>query len=212
MFESNSMLICLSKDEIAIVLQNFSSAKTSSEQEHIKNSLLENGKRSDVCRKRIIAAIMEAMDQPNVDLVRDRSSFYLWHYGTEVLGDLKAVEALDLLIKHLDLNDGTPFPMNHHPALVGVIRMGPVAIPKLNAVLSQSTDRYMRRYAVFCIASIGGPSARKVLEVALKLESDECGRSFLEASLAAFRNPRAPNQVGADEQSKWHSAFLCDGT
>jgi hypothetical protein len=212
MFESNSTLVCLSKDEIALALQNLSSAKTSSEQEHIKNSLLDNAKRSNVCRNRIIAVLMEAMDQPDVDLVSDRSTFYLWHYGTELLGDLKAVEALDLLIKHLDLNDGTPFPLHHHPALVGVITMGPVAIPKLKDVLRESTDRYMRRYAVFCIASIGGTSARQALEDALPSESDECVRGFLQASIQAFSNREAPNKVGADENSKWYSAFLCDGS
>lgn len=173
--------------------------------------LFENANRSTTCRKRVIATLVMAMDQPNVDLVRDRRSFYLWHYGSELLGDLRASEALDLLIKHLDLNDRTPFPLNHHPALVGVIRMGPIALPKLNIVLRQNPDRYMRRYAVFCIASIGGVSANQALRQALSSETDPCVKGFRQASLAAFKNSRVPNQVSGDDQSNWYSAFLCGG-
>jgi HEAT repeat protein len=210
--QSNSSSDCVREDEIATSLKKLASAQTASEQEDITKLLLENGQRSANCRKRVVAALLRTLDQPDVDLVRDRSSFYLWHYGTELLGELEAVEALDLLIKHLDLNDGTPFPLNHHPALGGVIRMGPVAIPKLNTVLTSSTDRYMRRYAAFCIASIGGVSARQVLEAALVSESDPCVKNFLQASLTAFQNNDMPNQISSVDRSKWYTAFLCDGT
>lgn len=151
------------------------------------------------------------MDTPEVDLVRDRDKFYLWHYGTELLADLKAVETLDLLINNLDLNDGTPFPLGHHPALVAVIQMGPIALPKLNAVLIKNSDRYMRRYAVFCISSIGGSSARRMLEEALGSETDRCVSEFIRASLEAFNNGIQPNRIAAPNQNKWYSAFLCDG-
>lgn len=209
--ETNSSLECLSESEIATALQEMSSAQTSSEQQSIKKLLFENGNRSTRCRKQVVAALISAMDKPNLDLVRDRPSFYLWHYGTELLGDLKAAEALDLLIKHLDLNDGTPFPMNHHPALVGVIRMGSIALPKLNTALTQSPDRYMRRYAVFCISSIGGLSARQVLMQALPSESDRCVSEFIRASLNAFNNRSQPNQITSQDRTKWYSVFLCNG-
>lgn len=58
------------------------------------------------------------LEKTDRDLLLNRSSFFLWHYGSKLLSDLKAVEALDLFIANFDLHDGTPFPFNHHPALV----------------------------------------------------------------------------------------------
>ena len=84
---------------------------------------------------------MSAMDQPDLDLTGGTPQFYLWHYGTRVLGELKTVEALDLLIANSELHDGTPFPFNHRPALGAVVDMGEAALPKLQATLRDNPDR-----------------------------------------------------------------------
>lgn len=113
---------------------------------------------SATCRKQVIATVMSAMDQPNVDLTGGTPQFFLWHYGALLLGELKATEALDLLIANLDRHDGGGFPFNHYPALGGVIDMGEIALPKLQTVLKENSDHFKRHLTVFCIALIGaGP-------------------------------------------------------
>lgn len=187
---------CLGENEILTNLRSLSSEQSLPQQESAKRNLIEDANKS------------RAMDKPLAELRNDRSSFYLWHYGSEILATLKAEESLDLLIENFELDDGTSFPLNHHPAVVNVIRMGSIAVPKLGAVLRQSNDPNSRHYAVFCIASIGGPDARTVLLEALPSESNTCVRSFIKASLEALDG--ATLQIASDRRTRWYGAFLCN--
>lgn len=203
--------LCLSDGEISSALQTLMSARTYSEQEKSLAVLRASAKTSPLCRKQIIEALIAAMDKPTIDLATDKRSFYLWHYGTGLLSDLKAVESLDFLIAHFDVDDGTTFPLNHHPALVSVIAMGESAISKLEESLKRNSDSRARRYAVFCLAQIGGPSAKKIFKQALDSVSDECVSNFIKASLSAFNNNVLPNHVTSKDRTKWYSTFLCEG-
>jgi hypothetical protein len=126
------------------------------------------------------------------------------------LSELKAVESLDFLIAHFDLDDGTVFPLNHHPALVSVINMGEIALPKLETIVMKSSNDLTRRYAVFCLAQIGGPTAKKILQQALDSFSDKCLSKFIKASLTAFNNKALPNHITSKNRTKWYSTFLCE--
>jgi len=149
---------------------------------------------------------MKAMDQPNLNFRDDPASLQLWRWGAEVLGDLKATEALDLLISHLNLTGWTfSMSMSHQPALGGVIKIGPAAIPKLDQILKHSSDPTMRHSAVYCIATIGGLSAVTSLEESLRSESDRCVRRFIKASLDSFdENGQIKNR------GEWFSGFACN--
>jgi hypothetical protein len=210
MSEPASSSACLSHSDVSSALHKLSSAQTYSEQQGALILLRADAGRSPICRKQIIGALIAALDKPNLDLLSDRPSFYLWHYGSKLLADLKAVEALDLLIAHLELNDGSSFPLNHYPALGGVIDMGEIALPKLDAVLRQNPDRNTRRYAAFCIASIGGPSAKRVLKQSVATESDHCVAAFITASLEAFNNKILPDHIVSENRTRWYGTFLCD--
>ena len=137
-------------------------------------------------------------------------SFFLWHYGSKLLADLKAVEALDLLIANFELHDGTPFPFNHHPALVAAANIGEEAIPALKSVLDGNGDDSTRRYAVFCLAQIGGKVAKQVLHDRLASESNCCVSNSIRASLQAFENKTLPNRITSERRAKWYAAFMCD--
>jgi HEAT repeat protein len=149
---------------------------------------------------------MAAMDKPNLDFTTDEESHHLWLYGAEVLGDLKATEALDLLISHLTTRTATfSTSMNHQPALGGVIKMGSIAIPKLSAVLNDSPDPKMRYSAVYCMATIGGPTAVQSLEHALRTESDKCVSRLIRISLDSF------DEAGnIKDRGEWFSGISCD--
>jgi hypothetical protein len=202
-----SSIACLPEVDVLSALQKLSSARSQEEADRARGTLLAEASRSSRCRKELIAATMRAMDKPNLDLSRDPAMYYVWRDGAELLGDLKAVEALDLLISHLDLSDGLfSTTMSHHPALRGVIKIGEDAIPKLEAVLRQSPDPNMRNYAVYCISAIGGPSAMNVLKLALPSESDRCVNQFIRVSISSLDN----KDYRLKENVKWFSAFICN--
>jgi hypothetical protein len=154
---------------------------------------------------------MSAMDQPNVDLTGGTPQFFLWHYGTQLLGELKATEALDLLISNLDRHDGSGFPFNHYPALGGVINMGEIALPRLQAVLGENQNHFTRRLIVFSIALIGGQAAHQILTQALERETNPCVASCIRASLTAFANKRQPHHISDKSRTEWYTTFLCNG-
>jgi HEAT repeat protein len=136
------------------------------------------------CRKEIIRELLRAMNEQNPNVETDRSSYFLWSNGAAILGDLKAVEALDLLIEHLDLNDGFfSASMAHQPLVLGLEKMGIVAVPKLGIALQHHMSRDIRLSAALCLADIGGTEAMDALKKALDTETDQCVRRFITLSL-----------------------------
>jgi len=204
--ESESSMSCLADREISNSVRMLASGK-SSKVGSARALLLNASKQSSGCRNKIVEALMKAMDKPNLDFNRDTDSYYLWRNGGDLLGDLKATEALDLLISHLNLS--TAFfssSMNHQPALQAVIKMGSIAIPKLTEVLRHNPDPKMRYSAVYSIATIGGESAVAVLREALVSESDECAKRLIQASLDSFDDK---GQIR--NRMEWFAAFTCSG-
>jgi hypothetical protein len=164
--------------------------------------LRQSAKRSSACRQQVVAAVMEAMDKPNLDISRDQASADLWREGAILLGDLKATQSLDLLLSHIKMTDGEfSMTMAHQPALEGIIRMGPVAIPKLKRLL-QDQDWETRHYAVYCLAEIGGTAARRALQQAQAMESNPCVKKFMLVSIKMINGVK-------QEQGEWITAFLC---
>ena len=205
-----SLQDCLSDSQVTIAVRMLSDGKYADQQKAVA-LLKADAERSSPCRTRVIRGLMSAMDQPNLDLTGGTPKFFLWSYGTRLLGELKATEALDLLIANFDLHDGSGFPLNHYPALGGVIDMGEIALPKLQTVLRENPDPYKRRHTVFCIALIGGQLAHQILRQSLNRETDPCVTSCIRASLTAFANKRRPHHISAESRTRWYTTFLCNG-
>jgi hypothetical protein len=127
----------------------------------------------------------------------------------QIVSRPESVEALDLFIANFGLHDGTPFPFNHYPALGAVIDLGEAAIPALKSVLDKDTDDRNRRFAVFCIAQIGGNVAKQVLRDRLPFESNCCIRDCILATLKEFRNKTMPTTFYED-RANWYTTFMCD--
>jgi hypothetical protein len=200
---------CLSEMDLVNTVQLLSVPQGNSKLEPARRLLLASARESAMCRKAVVQAVMSGMDKPNLDLTNDPASYSLWYSGARLLADLKAYEALDLLIANLNVNDGTTMSPSHYPALGGVIRMGPVAIPKLGKVLRESPDHKQRSYAVFCIAQIGGRSAMRVLKSAHRSETDACVNRFIKVSIESLGNRRLPYQITSADRPRWFSAFWC---
>ena len=96
-----------------------------------------------------------------------------WTYAAELLGQVKAVEALDVLIACLDCNNGMHGLSSYRfPAFRAVIMIGSGAVPKLIDALSNS-GASTRGRAASALGEIGGADAKKALEQALSSERDE---------------------------------------
>ena len=199
--------VCLGESDLLSALERLSSAGSQSEVDQARDLLLRESRRSPRCGKQVISIIMRAMDKPDLDFTREPKMYYVWRDGAALLGELKAAEALDLLISHLDLRVSGLFSttMSQQPSLAGVIKMGQIAIPKLSAVLKDSPDPDMRRYAVYCIAGIGGPSAKQALKHARALESDPCVNRFIRVSIDTIDDKGGLK----NDTVKWFMAFQC---
>ena len=197
---------CMTKPELELAVRELSLKQTYRELETARLRLINNAKLSTKCKAEVIGAIIKAMDKPQLDVYRD---FHLWRYGAELLGELKATEGLDLLIRHLSFTDGMSINIAHYPAMVGVMKIGRPAIPKLGAALRRNSDISYRYNAVFCIAQIGGPQATHELRTAISTESNSCVRKFIQVSIDVLNNPRAIGKINEEDRARWFASLSC---
>lgn len=183
-----------------------------------RHNLLNIAHQSTHCRQAVVRALIEAMDEPGLDFERQPSKYNLWREGSELLGELKAIEALDLLISHLDLTNGFhSSSMVFQPAILGIRKMGVPAIPKLAVALRQSSKPRIRLAAVYCLTDIGGAAALVVLREARDKETNSCVSNFIKLSLTTFTyksksgmsfDTQAP-QANTEARQNWMTAFQC---
>lgn len=197
---------CRWESEVSNAVQKLSAAGNNKEMAVAQQSLLDYAKRSSKCRRQVIDVLMSAMDKPDLDSSRD---FFLWHYGSSLLVDLRATEAIDLLVKHLDFTDDTSINVSHYPAMGALIGMGPLAIPTLGADLSRTSNPGRQLRAVFCISQIGGVRAIATLKQALSLHHDPCVNKFITISIDTLENKQTPGRIRSQDWARWQAAFSC---
>ena len=154
--------------------------------------LLDLAKESAECRDAVINAVIRALN--DADLEKDNSAFNVWATGSAVLGDLKAVEAVDLLVAHLDVNDGLfSASMVHEPVVLAMVSMGEVGVPKLAVALKTNPKTKIRLAAAYCLGDIGGTEAIEAMRSALSTETKPCVRRFITLTLPnETRNSNRP--------------------
>ena len=195
---------CISEANLDKTL--FSLSQQYDEAQVAQNTLRESCSVSPECRLRIVVAMIKAMDKPSLDISTSESDANLWREGATLLGDLKATESLDLLLSHITMTDGSwSTTMTHQPALSGIIRMGSVAVPKLERLL-RNKDWETRHSATFCLAYIGGPKAVRALQRARPMEQDSCLKRLMLISIKSIDIKRGGVKP---DHGEWASAFLC---
>jgi len=203
---ADSQMKCESDGDLRESIENLTSEVHAQQS---RQDLFRASQRSVKCRKKVIKGVLAMMAEPSIDIKGSQKDRSLWQEGSILLGDLKATEALDLLIRHLDMDDGEwSVTMRDIPALDGVIRMGNYAVPKLSFTLFNSPDRSIRQHVVYCLSFIGGRAARATLKQALKSESDACVRQFIAISIRGLDSNYKKRSGFRDE---WFSAFFCIG-
>lgn len=195
---------CLTADQLAKAV--YSLSRDYNQAREGQRLLRQSARRSSTCRQQIIAAVMKAMDKPGLDISRDQASADLWREGAVLLGDLKATQSLDLLLSHITMTDGEWSSTTiHQPALAGIIRMGPLAIPKLQRLL-RNQDWTIRHDAVLCITYIGGPSALRAIKAAVPNESHSCVKGLMLASLKVIDVKHGGMR---SDNGEWARAYMC---
>lgn len=149
------------------------------------------------------------MEEASKNITNSYDNYLFFENGASLLGELKATEALDLLVANIDINDQYPSSLNDFPALVAILKIKEPALPKLQALLSSDPDPGRRKFAAFAISYIGGSQARKALTNALPPETDPCVKKSLQISVQAFDNKTRPNHISSELNGKWLSAFYC---
>lgn len=195
---------CLTDDQLAKAVISLSREYDTAQA--AQRLLRQTSKRSSACRQQVVAAVMNVMDKPDLDISRDQAHANLWREGAVLLGELKATESLDLLLSHIKMTDGGwSSTMTHQPALAGIVLIGPAAVDKLKDLL-RNEDWETRHYAVFCLANIGGISARRAIETAAPMESHPCVKRLMLVSI----NTIDVKQGGLkQDHGEWAKAFMC---
>ena len=145
-----------------------------------KKKLVMQTKKSAGDRRRVIHSMIRVLDDPT-------ASFETQSDVAGTLGQLRAIEGIDALVKYLDLNNGVVgLSAGNYPALRAIIEIGRPAVGKLSkALLKERTS--VRRNAALALGEIGGGQAKKALELALARESDYATKQIIKIAWSHCR-------------------------
>lgn len=119
----------------------------------------------------IVNKVSDMLRDPH--LFNSAGGWAIWYDGAYLLGDLKAEEAIDVLVEHLDYNNGMGFSLGHVPAAWALTEIGAPAVPKLKQALLWSPNPNIRQNAARALMKIGGAEADQAVKAALMTETDE---------------------------------------
>jgi hypothetical protein len=176
------------------------------EVDQTRATLVDQSRRSAECRSALIQAIIKTMDSPETSFKDRATKINVWREGAWILEDLRATEALDYLVAHLDVSTGVfSTTMSQKLAFRPIISIGEPAIPKLKQVLRENHDANVKLDSIYCISAIGGRMALDSLREVLPFESDPCVIRFIKASIEALDN----EEHKLADTNKWFLAFTC---
>jgi hypothetical protein len=136
---------------------------------NIKKELLAIARKSLKARANVIQSLISTIQDPATN-----TNHGLWLITSEIIAELRAAEALDFLIEHIDYNLYFTLSLSGFPVLRAIVKFGDAAIPKLEEALHRPDASIATRYlAGTALGMIGGAKAKQGLERALKVEANE---------------------------------------
>ena len=143
------------------------------DRQRVKGKIILLARQAPEARARVIQALIQFVEVSDTELRLSSAAHYdAWSSAIELLGELKATEALGLLIECISCNNGTGgLSFYRYPALRAIVMFGPAAVPKLAVALNDSSP-VKRKYAALALGEIGGAEAKMALEEALIKEQD----------------------------------------
>ena len=159
-------------------------SKDRRERKEAKKQLTAIAGESVEARGQIIQALVTALEDPKT---HEEDCFAAWSDVAELLGNLKATEAIHTLARHLDYSNGVVgLSLNHFPAAVALVRIGKPSIPSLALALTDERPS-VRASAARALGEIGGPQAIQALEHRRKTEADAEVKFHITAALSRLK-------------------------
>lgn len=160
------------------------------ERDDAKQGILTLADKSEQARQGVIDELIKLATAPggSAELMASRERFLEWKEATDILGVLKATEAVDTLIQCLDCDIGVSgLGPGRYPAAIAIIRIGDEAIPKLASALAEKPTgiKFMAAQALY---SIGGEKAKEILEEASRRERDRQTADMIKSLLRDWNN------------------------
>jgi HEAT repeat protein len=169
-------------------------SEDTNKREKAKKSILALAGESDEKRQYVIKELLKIVSSPDgataksVQFMKHPELYLEWTEVTDILGTMKATEAIDALVQCLDCNDGN-FGLSPYrfPATAAIIKIGEEAIPGLATALKQKSvmTRFMAAQALY---GIGGDRAKETLVEALRTEKDRQTASAFKFLLRDWNN------------------------
>ena len=121
------------------------------------DELINIGRQSAAQREVVIHRLLKAAESQ--DDLRTGKCFILknvdyWDGVTKVFAQLKATEAIDLLITTVACGNGYSGSLGREPSMFALIDLGRVAVPKLSKALKSERDEYVRLHLRQCLDMI----------------------------------------------------------
>ncbi len=152
-----------------------------------KTNLLRIAGQSNLFRKSVTDSLVRVLNDEKLLTYQKEFRYQTWYDAAQLLGELKAIEAVDLLVEHLDYTgDKKDISLNYYPAIEVLAELIPTSIPKIIKVLSEHKNLTIRINAARCLGLIHNEEARIALLKALSLE----------------KNPKVREQIHL-ELNKW---------
>jgi hypothetical protein len=125
-------------------------------------------------RDQIIQELIKLVGRSKEHLrLSSRAHYDGWKFSVLKLGELKAIESINVLITSLDGTDGEGgLSLDRYPAAKALVMIGSKSIAPLVIALSHNSSS-VSRCAAFALAEIGGEETRQALERLLQTEQDK---------------------------------------
>lgn len=147
-------------------------SKDNANRRETRNKLVTLARQSPASQARVINRLIEVLEDARD--IMDKSRYQTWYDAAEIVGELRAVEAIDVLVKYLDFTDGVVgFPLANRPAVNALVGIGKPAVPNLISALLEREGTRIRINAAEALGFIGTRQARKGLQRALVSEQDK---------------------------------------
>lgn len=131
---------------------------------------------SSQSRSQVIEALIQVVEHGPF---REGSVAYRWIIAVKLLGELRATESIDTLVKNIgQTGDHMSSSMHYGPVEIALSDIGEPAIPRLLEALSDD-EPMIRQRAISTLARIGTPALPKLEEALLSLNADtKCGAAW----------------------------------
>ena len=158
---------------------------------HVNAELVRIANSTPESRSKVVEALIKVLEDDRSR--EDAPIAYKWTAAVVVLGELKAIEGIDALVRNLGETGETGFvsSRSYRPVSRAIAKIGEAATPQLIEALS-NTDRHIRRVAASTLARIGSsPTVDKLKEALYSPNAGTRGGAALALAWIGGQDARA---------------------